>query len=96
MKALFKLRKKSMGWTDKRAKLLQELLGGIKVIKVFNWEVPFLRRIEEYRKREMGYIRSLLIARSANNAAAMSLPILASVLAFVTCVSLEEYQRSTN
>ncbi|KAL1732291.1 P-loop containing nucleoside triphosphate hydrolase protein [Schizophyllum commune] len=84
MKALFKLRKKSMGWTDKRAKLLQELLGGIKVIKVFNWEVPFLRRIEEYRKREMGYIRSLLIARSANNAAAMSLPILASVLAFVT------------
>ncbi|TRM64251.1 P-loop containing nucleoside triphosphate hydrolase protein [Schizophyllum amplum] len=84
MKLLFKLRKKSMLWTDKRAKLLQELLGGIKVIKVFNWEVPFLRRIEEFRKREMGYIRSLLISRSANNAVAMSLPILASVLAFVT------------
>ncbi|KAI5833117.1 hypothetical protein K523DRAFT_413569, partial [Schizophyllum commune Tattone D] len=84
MKALFKLRKKSMGWTDKRAKLLQELLGGIRVIKVFNWEAPFLKRIEEYRKREMGYVRSLLIARSANYAAALSLPVLASVLAFVT------------
>ena len=57
---------------------------------------PQVLNDEEYRKREMGYIRSLLIARSANNAAAMSLPILASVLAFVTCVSLEGYQRSTN
>ncbi|KAL1739679.1 putative YOR1-ABC transporter, partial [Schizophyllum fasciatum] len=78
LKALFKLRKNSMVWTDKRAKLLQELLGGIKIIKVFNWETPFLRRIEEYRKREMGYIRSLLVSRSANFAAAMSLPIFAS------------------
>ena len=56
MKALFKLRKKSMGWTDKRAKLLQELLGGIRVIKVFNWGAPFLKRIEEYRKRKVALI----------------------------------------
>ena len=39
MKNLFVLRKKSMGWTDKRAKLLQELLGGMKIIKFFAWEV---------------------------------------------------------
>ncbi|KAF8072009.1 ABC transporter [Lyophyllum atratum] len=66
MKRLFALRMKSMMWTDKRAKLLQELLGGMKVIK---------------------YIRSLLLIRSANNAVAMSMPVLASVIAFV-CYSL--------
>ncbi|TFK72957.1 ABC transporter [Pluteus cervinus] len=84
MKRLFALRAKSMVWTDKRAKLLQELLGGMKVIKFFAWEIPFLKRIFDYRGAEMGYIRSLLLIRSANNAVAMSMPVLASVLAFVT------------
>lgn len=53
MKQLMKLRQKIMIWTDKRAKLLQELLGGIKIIKFFNWEVPFLRKIVGYRQNEM-------------------------------------------
>ncbi|PPQ68225.1 hypothetical protein CVT26_005758 [Gymnopilus dilepis] len=84
MKKLFGLRRKSMEWTDKRAKLLQELLGGMKVIKFFAWEVPFLERISLYRRNEMKYIRSLLLIRAANNAVAMSMPVLASVLAFIT------------
>lgn len=54
MQHLFLYRRKSMEWTDRRAKLLQELLGGMKVIKYFAWEVPFLKRIESYRKQEMG------------------------------------------
>jgi ABC-type bacteriocin/lantibiotic exporter with double-glycine peptidase domain len=53
MGKLFRMRTKSMHWTDKRAKLLQELLGGMKVIKFFAWEKPFLRRIWEFRKNEM-------------------------------------------
>ncbi|KIK62471.1 hypothetical protein GYMLUDRAFT_41922 [Collybiopsis luxurians FD-317 M1] len=84
MKRMFAFRRKSMAWTDKRAKLLQELLGGMKIIKYFAWEVPFLKRIAEYRYKEMYYIRTLLIVRSANNAIALSLPTLASVLAFIT------------
>src|SRR6266702_5153753 len=53
MKSLFRIRRKTMGWTDKRAKLLQELLGGMKLIKFFAWEAPFLERVAEYRKHEM-------------------------------------------
>jgi len=56
MKRLFAFRGKSMDWTDKRAKLLQELLGGMKVIKFFAWEIPFLERISDYRRREMRYV----------------------------------------
>ncbi len=52
MKSLFRTRRKTMEWTDKRAKLLQELLGGMKLIKFFAWEVPFLKRVAGYRKRE--------------------------------------------
>lgn len=56
MKRLFAIRQKSMVWTDKRAKLLQELLGGMKVIKFFAWENPFLKRLVEYRQKEMACV----------------------------------------
>lgn len=56
MSSLFKIRKKTMEWTDKRAKLLQELLGGMKVIKFFAWEEPFLERIAKFRTKEMRFV----------------------------------------
>lgn len=84
MKALFKIRFKSMAWTDRRVKLLQELLGGIRILKLFAWEIPFLKRIADYRGKEIAYIRSLLILRSINNAVAFSLPVFAAVFAFLT------------
>ena len=56
MNQLFRIRRKAMQWTDKRAKLLQELLGGMKIIKFFSWEVPFLKRIFSFQKQEMAYV----------------------------------------
>ena len=55
MKRISMIRRKSMLWTDRRSKLLQELLGasGMKVIKKFSWEIPFLERIFSYRRYEM-------------------------------------------
>ncbi|KAG7451066.1 ABC transporter [Guyanagaster necrorhizus] len=84
MKKMFGFRASGMKWTDKRAKLLQELLGGMKVVKFFAWEIPFAKRIWEFRQKEMSFVRSLLLVRAANNAVALSMPALASVLAFVT------------
>ncbi|KAH9063931.1 ABC transporter [Lactarius vividus] len=83
MKSLFRIRRKTMEWTDKRAKLLQELLGGMKLIKFFAWEAPFLERVAGYRKREMSYVRTMLLVRAANMALAISTPALASVVAFI-------------
>lgn len=53
MKQLFNIRGKGMVWTDKRVKLVQELLGGMKIIKFFAWEVPYLERLINYRKIEI-------------------------------------------
>lgn len=84
MKQLFAIRKKAMIWTDKRAKLLQEVLGGIRIVKFMSWEKPFLQRLGAIRGMEVKYIRTLLIVRSAMMAFAMSLPVLATILAFIT------------
>ena len=56
MRRYFALRVETMKWTDKRVKLLQEVLGGMKVIKFFAWEAPFLEKISSYRQREVRYV----------------------------------------
>ncbi|WVF66753.1 hypothetical protein IAT40_001495 [Kwoniella sp. CBS 6097] len=83
MKLSFIVRKKSMKWTDSRSRLLRELLSSMEIIKVFTYEIPFLKRLREFRRKEMVGIRKILIIRAANQALAFSVPGLASVLAFV-------------
>ena len=45
-------RQKNMVFTDRRAKLLQELFSGIKIIKSFAWEDPYLNKINQVRHAE--------------------------------------------
>ena len=82
MKKMLGLRQKAMVWTDKRAKLIQELLGGMRIIKFFAWEIPYLDRIRQIRHQELKKIRSLLITRALTMAVATSLPVIATVIAF--------------
>jgi ABC-type multidrug transport system fused ATPase/permease subunit len=89
MKKLFAVRKAAMVWTDKRAKLLQEILGGMRIVKFMAWEIPFLTRLGAIRKQELKYIRRLLWFRSGMMAFALSLPVLAAILAFITYKSTQ-------
>lgn len=92
--------KKAMVWTDKRARLIGELLSSMRVLKFFGpftfllsslhvltskspssrtaWEVPYLKKLQGYRAKELVQIRSLLIIRAATTGVAMSLPTLAT------------------
>ena len=58
MRLLLLFRQRTMIFTDKRAKLLQELLSSIKIIKFFAWEDPYLARIQQVREPET---RSVLL-----------------------------------
>lgn len=82
MRKMFGLRQKAMVWTDKRAKLIQELLGGMRILKFFAWEDPYLERVGVLRRSELTKIRTLLVLRAGTMAVAMSLPALATVIAF--------------
>ncbi|XP_051165172.1 ATP-binding cassette subfamily C member 4-like [Leptopilina boulardi] len=45
--------------TDKRLSLLDEIIGGVKVIKMYAWEKPFSRLVDKARKKEVNIIRKI-------------------------------------
>lgn len=84
VKSLFVRRKGINKITDQRVSLTQEILQSVRFVKYFGWESAFLKRLGEIRNREITAIQILLTIRNAINAVSMSMPIFASMLAFVT------------
>jgi ATP-binding cassette, subfamily C (CFTR/MRP), member 1 len=84
VKVLFARRKAINKITDQRVSLTQEILQAVRFVKFFGWESAFLARLGEIRNREIRSIQILLAIRNAINAVSMSLPIFASMLAFIT------------
>ncbi|KAI0956120.1 hypothetical protein AcV7_006609 [Taiwanofungus camphoratus] len=80
----FAVGKKALKWTDRRSKLILEVLGAMRVVKYFSYEMPFLKRIFDMRTMELKATKKIQFARSANIAAAYSVPVLAATLSFVT------------
>ena len=50
---LKKLQTKKMEYKDKRVKIINEILNGIKVIKLYAWELSFMDRISKIRNKEI-------------------------------------------
>ncbi len=50
---------------DKRLKLTNELLQGIRIVKYYAWEHAFQANIESYREKELGRVKALSMNRSA-------------------------------
>jgi len=70
--------------TDQRVSLTQEIVQAVRFVKFFGWEEAFLKRLAQIRASEIGKIAVLLSIRNAIMAVSMSLPIFASMLAFIT------------
>lgn len=83
IKSLFRRRKRINKVTDQRVTLTQEILGAVRFVKFFGWESSFLARLRDLRKKEIRAIQVLLSIRNALNALSMSMPVFASMLAFI-------------
>lgn len=77
-------RRKTNKITDSRVALTQEIFMGVRFVKYFGWEESFLSRLQELRRREVNAIQFLLGVRSGVTAVSMSLPVFASMIAFIT------------
>lgn len=77
-----KIRMATVELTDKRVKLLNEILQGIKVVKFYAWEKPFANLVSEHRDAEVKKHRSLVWVNSGLVTILFSFPIFIGVITF--------------
>ncbi|KAM9770720.1 ATP-binding cassette sub-family C member 10 [Menidia menidia] len=73
---------------DSRVKLMTEILFGIRVIKFYNWEAHFARMVADCRKQELSHLRALKYLDAVCVYTWAALPVVISILTFVTYVLL--------
>ncbi|KAJ7163116.1 multidrug resistance-associated ABC transporter [Mycena filopes] len=84
VKVMFTQRKKGVKITDTRVRLTNEVLQGIRLIKYYAWERFYSHQIGSLREREIRTVRKMAIARATLFALVTLIPVLASVLSFIT------------
>ncbi|GFO38360.1 multidrug resistance-associated protein 1-like [Plakobranchus ocellatus] len=71
---------------DQRIKLINEMLNGIKVIKLNAWEPSFQKKISGVRKKEVSLLRRAAVLTSVNTLCMLISPVLVTVVSFVAYV----------
>jgi ATP-binding cassette, subfamily C (CFTR/MRP), member 1 len=72
---------------DKRIRLLQEILAGIRVIKLYSWDNIFRNKMARLREQELKEIRKMRLSSALISTLTLALPVLASVATFVCYAS---------
>ena len=72
--------------TERRIRLLQEIILGIKIIKYYAWEDVFARKMSELRHDELKGIRSMRTVSALSYTLTFSIPVFASIVSFLSYV----------
>ncbi|KAJ1363017.1 hypothetical protein KIN20_022766 [Parelaphostrongylus tenuis] len=71
---------------DERTKMVNELLNGIKVVKLYAWEIPMEEHINEIRRKELILLKKINLTRSIIDCFNTSSPFLVALFSFGTFV----------
>nr|AHK05647.1 ATP-binding cassette transporter sub-family C member 1 isoform X7 [Tigriopus japonicus] len=77
-----KMRKNQMEAKDGRIKLMNEVLKGMRVLKLYAWEIPFMSRINAIRLTEVKLMKSLAKVYAISNFTLNSGPTLITIACF--------------
>ncbi|CAD5211774.1 unnamed protein product [Bursaphelenchus okinawaensis] len=75
---------KQMKLKDQRTKMINEILNGIKVIKLYAWEIPMIETIEAIRRKELHCILSSGMIRMGVDTFNFASPFLVALGSFAT------------
>lgn len=81
--AIKALRERASSSTDERVKIVSEAIKGIKLVKLYAWELSFVKRILGARARELEYLRKMAITQAWSSTIVSSLPTMLTVAVFV-------------
>ncbi|KAK2536899.1 Abcc3 [Columba livia] len=79
-----------MRYKDSRIKLMNEILGGIKVLKLYAWEPSFSEKVLEIRKNELRVLKKSAYLNSLSTFAWISAPFLVALTTFAVYVLVDE------
>ncbi|VDO18714.1 unnamed protein product [Heligmosomoides polygyrus] len=79
-----------MYYKDERTKMVNEVLNGIKVIKLYAWEPPMERVITDLREKELTLIRRASLLRTLSDMFNSASPFLVALSTFSTFIILDE------
>ncbi|XP_056627063.1 ATP-binding cassette sub-family C member 3 isoform X1 [Triplophysa dalaica] len=75
---------------DDRIKLMNEILNGIKVLKLYAWEVSFKEKILQIRQKELNVLRKTAYLSALSTMAWTSAPFLVAMTTFAVYVTVDE------
>ncbi|XP_066905603.1 multidrug resistance-associated protein 1 [Halyomorpha halys] len=84
------LQQEQMKNKDQRVKMINEVLSGMKVLKLYAWEPSFMDRVLKIRSKETKILRKAAYLRSASSFVWACAPFMVSILTFTAYVLLDE------
>ncbi|XP_048027585.1 ATP-binding cassette sub-family C member 3 isoform X2 [Megalobrama amblycephala] len=79
-----------MKYKDDRIKLMNEILNGIKVLKLYAWEVSFKEKILQIRQKELNVLRKTAYLSALSTMAWTSAPFLVALTTFAVFVTVKK------
>ncbi|XP_029559132.1 canalicular multispecific organic anion transporter 2 isoform X1 [Salmo trutta] len=79
-----------MQYKDTRIKLMNEILNGIKVLKLYAWENSFKDKVLEIRQKELNVLRKTAYLGALSTMAWTSAPFLVALMTFAVYVTVDK------
>jgi ABC-type multidrug transport system fused ATPase/permease subunit len=70
--------------SDLRIKLTNEILNGIRIIKYYSWELPFVKKIDDIREKELVLLYKMNIALCVIVLLILAIPFVMPIIIFYT------------
>ena len=75
-----------MTMKDQRIKVIGEMLSGMRVIKLYGWELPFIRKVSNIRDKEIVSLREIAYVNTITSFIWTCAPFLVSFFTFAVYV----------
>ena len=80
---------------DKRVKLINEILGGMKVIKLYGWEPSFMNQVQDVRDNEVTNLKKFAWVNASISLVYTILPYVSLMASFTTYIFISDENKLT-